>query len=78
MMTSRSNMKIEEAPIDSYMERSGLTYQDATVALLSGKEPSERFVTPEQIAATVPFLASDRGSNITGISLAMDGGWTVQ
>ena len=47
-------------------------------ALLSGKEPSERFTTPDQIAASVLFLSSEAGNNLTGISLAMDGGWTAQ
>lgn len=67
-----------EMQIGKYMERSGLTHQDATAALLSAKEPSERFTTPEQIATAVLFLESEAGSNITGISLAMDGGWTAQ
>jgi 3-hydroxybutyrate dehydrogenase len=67
-----------ETQINKYMERNNVSYQDAMAALLSGKEPSERFTTPDQIAAAVLFLASEAGNNITGISLAMDGGWTAQ
>lgn len=67
-----------EAQIQKLMDRKSLSYENATAALLSEKEPSERFTTPEQIAATVLFLAGDAGNNITGISLAMDGGWTAQ
>ena len=37
--------------------------------------PLGRFGTPEEFAAAVAFLASERASYITGISLAVDGGW---
>jgi 3-oxoacyl-[acyl-carrier protein] reductase len=37
--------------------------------------PLKRFGTPEEFAAAVTFLASERASYITGVSLAVDGGW---
>ncbi|WP_074406853.1 SDR family oxidoreductase [Aquimarina megaterium] len=37
--------------------------------------PLGRFGKPEEFAATVTFLASKRASYITGVSLAIDGGW---
>ncbi len=37
--------------------------------------PLGRFGKPEEFAAAVTFLASERASYITGISLAVDGGW---
>lgn len=37
--------------------------------------PMGRFAKPEEFAAAVAFLASERASYITGVSLAVDGGW---
>jgi 3-oxoacyl-[acyl-carrier protein] reductase len=43
----------------------------------SGKNeiPLGRFGQPEEFAAAVTFLASERAGYITGVSLAVDGGW---
>jgi len=37
--------------------------------------PLGRFGKPEEFAAAVAFLASERAAYITGVSLAVDGGW---
>ncbi|QYA26460.1 SDR family oxidoreductase [Gramella sp. MT6] len=37
--------------------------------------PLRRFGEPKEFAAAVTFLASERASYITGVSLAVDGGW---
>jgi len=37
--------------------------------------PLKRFGNPDEFAAAVAFLASERASYITGTSLAVDGGW---
>jgi len=44
-------------------------------AKAKGEIPLARFGRPEEFAAAVAFLASERASYITGVSLAVDGGW---
>ncbi|MBA2757565.1 MAG: SDR family oxidoreductase, partial [Chloroflexi bacterium] len=39
--------------------------------------PMGRMATPEEIAATVLFLASDDAAYITGQTIVVDGGWSV-
>jgi len=40
----------------------------------SDRNPMKRFGTPEEVAETVLFLASDAASYITGVDLLVDGG----
>ena len=44
-------------------------------ASAKSERPMGRFGRPEEFAAAVAFLASERASYITGVSLAVDGGW---
>jgi 3-oxoacyl-[acyl-carrier protein] reductase len=37
--------------------------------------PMQRMAAPEEIGAAVAFLASERASYITGVTLQVDGGW---
>jgi len=45
------------------------------VANVISEIPLGRFGQPEEFASAVAFLASERASYITGVSLAVDGGW---
>src|SRR5687768_8864068 len=55
-----------------------ISREDATTALLGGKQPSRTFVTPEQLGGTVAFLCSPAADQITGTAIAVDGAWTAQ
>ena len=37
----------------------------------------QRYATPEEIAPTVVYLASDASSFVTGSVLVVDGGYTI-
>jgi len=40
--------------------------------------PAQRASTPQEIAATIAFLAGDKARFLTGQSIAIDGGLTAQ
>lgn len=52
-----------------------LIENDPAVLMARDGIPLKRFAEPHEFAAAVTFLASERASYITGISLAVDGGW---
>ena len=64
--------------IDARAERDGIDAARAKHDLVAEKQPSQDFVSPEQIAAFAIFLCSDAAAQIRGQALPMDGGWTAQ
>ena len=52
-----------------------LLTENPAMAQITSDIPLGRFGEPEEFAAAVTFLASERASYITGVSLAIDGGW---
>ena len=67
-----------EAQIVARSRQEAITYEQATNSLLAEKQPSGRFTTVEDLAGLVVFLTSNAAANLTGASLPVDGGWTVQ
>lgn len=67
-----------EAQIQAIMAERGLGRDAAIEDLLSSRQPTLKFVTPEQIAAFAVFLCSPAADQITGANLSIDGGWTAQ
>jgi NAD(P)-dependent dehydrogenase (short-subunit alcohol dehydrogenase family) len=71
----RVNM-VAPGPIDTGMLKR-FTGTDERKAALVAKVPLKRMGTPEEIAQTIVFLASDKASFITGVSYLVDGGKTA-
>jgi 3-hydroxybutyrate dehydrogenase len=64
--------------VDARVEREGISNDDAKQALVSEKQPSGEFVTPEQLGALAVFLCGQDASEIRGVAWNMDGGWAAQ
>jgi 3-hydroxybutyrate dehydrogenase len=64
--------------IDARAKEYGISIEESEKRLLGEKQPSLRFVKPEQIGAMTAFLCGDGGAAMTGEILSMDGGWTAQ
>ncbi|OZI39133.1 3-hydroxybutyrate dehydrogenase [Bordetella genomosp. 1] len=67
-----------EKQITALAQRDQVDQEAAARDLLSEKQPSLQFVTPEQLGGTAVFLASDAAAQITGTSISVDGGWTAR
>lgn len=64
--------------IDRIAAQDQISNDAARVKLLSQKQPSHQFTTPEQIGDFCVFLCSDSAANITGAQLSIDGAWSTQ
>ncbi len=64
--------------IDARAAAQGISAQEAKLALLGEKQPSQEFVTTDQLGELAAFLCSDAASQVRGAAWAMDGGWTAQ
>ena len=46
--------------------------------VLLEKQPTKKFVQPEEVAALAVFLCRAEAQNINGANYTIDGGWTAQ
>ncbi|MFZ4762997.1 MAG: 3-hydroxybutyrate dehydrogenase [Alphaproteobacteria bacterium] len=67
-----------EKQIADIAAKENISIAAAEKHLLDEKQPTERFVLPEDIGALVVFLCSEAANNLTGTSLSVDGGWVAQ
>ncbi|WP_320710827.1 3-hydroxybutyrate dehydrogenase [Enterobacter asburiae] len=56
----------------------GVPPEQARDLLLTEKQPSGEFVTPEQLGELALFLCSEGAVNVRGAAWNMDGGWVAQ
>ena len=59
-------------------DEEGISFEEAGVAVMSGKQPSEVFVTPDDIGALAVFLCTPAANQVRGVAWSIDGGWTAQ
>ncbi len=55
----------------------GITEEEVIRDVLLKAQWTKKFVTTDQIAKMALFLCSDAADNITGTTIAVDGGWTA-
>jgi 3-hydroxybutyrate dehydrogenase len=64
--------------VDDRAAREGVSNEQAKKALLSEKQPSGEFVTPEELGALAVFFCSPAADQVRGVAWNMDGGWAAQ
>lgn len=67
-----------QAQIEQRANNMGVSIEEGGRSLLTEKQPSEQFVTTDQLGALTRFLCTDAASQITGAQLPVDGGWTAR
>ena len=64
--------------IEDRAREAGVSEERAARDIILAPQPTRRFVTVEQIAATALFLAGEGAAEINGTSISVDGGWTAR
>ena len=67
-----------ERQIDTLAQRHGMAHDQVASEIILALHPSRRFTQASDIGSLAVYLASDAASNITGTTVAIDGGWTAQ
>lgn len=67
-----------EGQIPDTMKARGLSRDEVINDVLLAKQPTKKFVQPDQIGAVAVFLCSEAAGNVTGANWSVDGGWTSE
>lgn len=66
-----------ENQIPDTMKARNMTREQVLKDVLLAGQPTQEFVTSEQVAALAVYLCGDDAKAITGANLSIDGGWTA-
>jgi 3-hydroxybutyrate dehydrogenase len=67
-----------DAQIAAQARAHGIGEQEVIERIMLEPMPKKQFITAEEVAATIEFLASHEARNITGQTIVIDGGWTAR
>lgn len=67
-----------EGQIPDTMKARGLTREQVINDVLLAKQPTKKFVQPEEVGALAVFLCREEAGNVTGANWSIDGGWTAE
>jgi len=66
---------VHEAAVVAAMATEGIARAEAERRVLTGKQPTGRFISADGVAALMVFLCGPASADITGAILPVDGGW---
>lgn len=67
-----------ENQIPDTMKARGLSRDEVINDVLLAKQPTKKFVQPDEIGALAVFLCREEAGNVTGANWSIDGGWTAE
>jgi len=67
-----------ENQIPDTMKARGLSLEQVINDVLLAKQPTKKFVQPEDVGAMAVFLCRDEAQNVNGANWSIDGGWTAE
>jgi 3-hydroxybutyrate dehydrogenase len=67
-----------EGQIPDTMKARGLSREDVINDVLLAKQPTKKFVQPDEVGAMAVFLCGEHSGNVTGANWSIDGGWTAE
>ena len=67
-----------ETQIHVRSEMSGKSFEEEASILIQERQPSQTFVTPEQIGNLCLYLMNEAAASVTGMAIPIDGAWTAQ
>lgn len=67
-----------ENQIPDTMKARGMSRDEVINEVMLVRQPTKKFVQPEDIGAMAVFLCRDEANNMTGSNVSMDGGWTAE
>ncbi|MFN4114386.1 MAG: 3-hydroxybutyrate dehydrogenase [Sphingomonadaceae bacterium] len=67
-----------EGQIPDTMKARGMTREQVINDVLLAKQPTKKFVQPEEVGALAAFLCRTEAGNVTGANWSIDGGWTAE